>query len=439
VCRHEADGSHTCHEEIAMIARLRNAALAIGLLAAASPAAAQWDRVVDLPASNVFSLVTKGDTIVAGTDTSVFVSTNAGASWQHSPRPAAGVAAITAVLMRNGRLFAGTFGQGVFISDNLGATWQGFNQGLVGGFLNSQLQLSDLQLRGDNLYAATEGAGVYVRNLAGAGTWSPLGTALEANQDPNVSSLVVGGPRLLALAGGNGQVYINDPGDADWTQSSLRNVGLFPGVQAQLGAFTGSGWVVGTNVDVFISASGQAPWTRSRLELGPVRSSTFAVRDQLLFAAFDIVSDVNLVVIEHSEDDGATWHVLDVLLNEFAFKLAFSGTTLYAAQADGLWRRETSTVSVPGAEAPSALRFSLAGPQPVGDAVRFRFELPEAASASIEVFDVAGRRAAAPVRGSWPAGTHEVSWNAQALGPGVYEALLNAGGRHAVVRLVHVR
>ena len=422
-----------------MIARLRNAAFAISLLAAASPAAAQWDRVADLPASNVFSLTTKGDTIVAGTDTSVFVSTNAGASWHHSPRPAAGVAAITAVLMRNGRLFAGAFGQGVFISDNLGATWQAFNQGLVGGFLNSQLSVSDLQVRGDDLYAATEGAGVYVRSLAGGGIWSPLGTAFEENQDPNVSSLVVGGPRVLALAGGNGQVYFNDPGDADWTQSSLRNAGLFPGVQAQLGVFTGSGWVVGTNIDVFTSASGQEPWTRSRLGLGPVRASTFAVRDPFLFAAFDIVSDVSLAVIEHSEDDGATWHVLDVLFNEFVFKLAFSGTELYAAQADGLWRRATSTVSVPGGEAPSALCFAIAGPQPVGDAIRFRFELPEAGNASIEVFDVAGRRAATPVEGSWSAGAHEVSWNARELGPGVYEALLNAGGRHQVVRLVHVR
>jgi hypothetical protein len=422
-----------------MIVALKSAAFAIALLVAASPAAAQWERVVDLPASNVFSLSTKGDTILAGTDTSVFVSTNAGTSWHHSPRPAAGVGAIMAVVMRNGRLFAGTFGQGVFISDNLGATWQAFNQGLVGGILNSQLQVSELQVRGDNLYAATEGAGVYVRGLAGGGTWSPLGTALEDNQDPNVSSLVLGGPRLLALAGGNGQVYFNDPGDVDWTQSSLRNAGLFPGVQGQQGVFTGSGWVVGTNSDLFISASGQEPWTRSRLGLGGLNWSAFATHDQFLFGAFDIVSDVNVAVIEHSEDDGATWHVLDVLLNEFVFKLAFSGTELYAAQVDGLWRRATSTVSVPGSEAPSALHFALAGPQPVGDAVRFRFELPEAGSASIDVFDVSGRRAAAPARGSWSAGVHEVSWNAQALGPGVYEALLTAGGRHAVVRLVHVR
>jgi hypothetical protein len=419
-----------------MITPLRAAFLAFSLCVAASPAAAQWTRVVDLPASNVFSAWANHDTIVAGTDTSVFVSTNAGVSWQQSRKPAANVNAIVAARMRNGRLFAGTFGQGVFISDDLGQIWQGFNQGLVGGLFDSQLDLSELEVRGDSLYAATLGAGVYVRRLSGVSTWSHFGEEFELNQGSNVNSIVVGGTRLLAPAGNNGVVFFRDPGAADWTTSLLANVALIPGAQSQSAAWTGTGWVVGTTVGVFRSVGGQEPWTFSGPGLGPLDWSAFATRGSRLFAAFD---RPNEVVIEHSGDDGATLQVLDHLPNAFVYKMAFSGTELYAARADGLWRRSTADVSVPSRGEVASLQFAVAGRQPVGDVVHFRFALPEPGTAAIEVFDAAGRRASERAEQSWSAGVHEMSWNARDLGPGVYEARLTANGRHEVVRLVHLR
>jgi hypothetical protein len=115
-----------------------------------------------------------------------------------------------------------------------------------------------------------------------------------------------------------------------------------------------------------------------------------------------------------------------------------SGTDLYAGRADGLWRRSTANVSVPPGD-PIRLRFAIAGPQPVRDQVRFRFELPEAGSGAIDVFDVAGRRAADRIEGVWSAGPHEVTWDARPLAPGVYAARLTAHGRREVVRIVRVR
>src|SRR5262245_60625838 len=126
-------------------------ALALVGLSAAAPAHAQWSRVTDLPVREMFSIRAKGDTVVVGADTAVFVSTNGGATWKRSAKPVAGVAAITALWIQNGRLTIGTFGQGVFVSDDLGTSWQAFNQGLVGGILDSQLFLDDLQVRGDSL------------------------------------------------------------------------------------------------------------------------------------------------------------------------------------------------------------------------------------------------------------------------------------------------
>ena len=409
--------------------------LTLGALARASPADAQWTRVTAVPVIPLFSLAANADTLAAGADTAVYLSTDAGASWRRSAKPAAGVAAITAVLFRSGRLYAGTFGQGAFISDDLGASWSGFNQGLVGGIADSQLYPVDFQVRGDSLCAATAGAGVWVRRFTTPSAWQSFGAVFEPNQASNVNSLALGGSRLMAMAGSNGTVFTRDPGDVDWAISSLDNLGLHPGMQATTAAWTGAGWVVGTNGGVFRSVAGQEPRTPSGPDLGPLDWASFATNGPHLFAAFDIP---NLAVIEESDDDGASWRSEEDLPHVFVQDLAISGDHLFAARGDGLWRRPTATLSAPVAGAGGGLRFVLVG-QPCRDLARVRFVLPEAGTSSIEVFDVLGRVVGDRVEGRWSSGPHEVSLDTRHLSPGVYTARLTAGGGHEGVRLIRVR
>lgn len=404
-------------------------------LASSAPASAQWEPVDEVPRTRIFTVTTSGDTIAAGADTAVYVSSDAGKTWRRSTKPVADVAAIEALAIHNGRLYAGTFGQGVHVSDDLGVTWQPFNEGLVGGFLDSQLDVTDLQVRGHLFYVSTAGAGVYVRDLAG-GVWSHFGEVFEPNQDSDVDGFGLGGDRLLALAGSNGQVYINDPGATDWTQSHLDNIGVHAGVHAQSAAWTGTGWVVGTNVGIFRSAAGQEPWTRLNLRLGPLNWTALTVQGHHLYAAFDITT---AAVIAESVDDGATWQFVETQPNAFVQKLAIGAGTLYAARADGLWRRAFDVTGVATEESPNVLKFALAGAQPFGDRTSLRFELARAERISIDIFDVRGRRVGGRFEGEFSPGPHELPLNALDLGSGVYLARLTAGGQHKVVRLVHVR
>jgi hypothetical protein len=410
---------------------------AITLLAAAPPASAQWTRVEGGPTGIVIAVRAFGDTIVAGTTTLAFISTDAGATW-HPSQPAIIGVPIQSMLLRNATLYLGTDGLGVFVSTNLGATWQAFNDGLVGGFQNSQFDVSDLKVRGDSLYASTLGAGVYVRRLTGVNTWHHFGETFEPNQASNVRGLAVDGTRLLAMGGANGSVFFRDPGDPEWTLSWLDNVGLRPGVEAFGAVFTGTGWVVATGVGrgVLSSTQGHEPWTAVNLGLGLLNSGTLALRGHHLFGAFNRNNDV---VIADSGNDGLSWEILDVLPLTFVLQMTTVGTELYAARADGLWRRSTATVSVPGEHARAGLQLALAGAQPATRDVRVRFNMPEAGDATIEVFDVAGRLAAQLARPSLFAGPHEVSWSAGELEPGVYAVRLTAGRRQEVVRLVRVR
>ena len=417
-----------------MVAAIRSSVVLVGLLVVAGPALAQWTRVPDVPASDVFSVWANGDTIAAGADTAVYVSTDAGTTWKRSSKVAPGVNTINGVWVRNGRLYAGTFGQGVFVSDNLGTTWTGFNQGLVGGFANTQLNISDLLVRGDSLYAATEG-GAWVRGLA-SGTWSHFGNAFEADEAPQMLGIAANATRLVAAAGFNGQVFTRDRGDADWTQWWVNDIGPQPGLAPLSVLWTGHGWVMGTNIGVFVSSSGDAPWTHTGPDLGLAFFLPFAMRGHELFAAFGIGLTS---VLELSLDDGLTWQEFETRTNTGVYRMAFSGSDLYAGQTDGLWRRSNDTLLVTGDPAPPALRFALDGSQPIDNEVRFRFDLPEPGPVDIEVFDILGRRAADAIRGSFPAGRNEIAWDARRLGPGVYLARLTAGGSHASVRMIRAR
>jgi hypothetical protein len=242
--------------------------------------------------------------------------------------------------------------------------------------------------------------------------------------------------RLVAAAGFNGQAFTRDRGDADWTHWWINNIQQQPGLAPLSVIWTGHAWVMGTNIGVFTSSSGDAPWTHTGPDLGLAFFLPFALRGHELFAAFGIGLTS---VLEVSGDDGATWEHLETRTNTGVYRLAFSGNNLYAGQTDGLWRRSIDTVSVPDAGAPARLRFAIAGPQPIGDQVRFRFNLPEPGEIAIEVFDIAGRHAADSIRGSWPVGPNEVAWDARGITPGIYLARLTAGSGRSVVRMIRAR
>jgi hypothetical protein len=416
---------------------LRSAILTLALATVAPlPAAAQWTRVTEIPITNVFSVLVKGDTITAGVDTAAYVSTNAGATWKKTARVAAGVTSVERVRVHNGRLYAGTFGQGVFVSTNLGDTWTNHNQGLSGGIANSHLFTADMMVHGDSLYLATSGAGPYVRRLSGVGTtWTHYGNVFEPNQSSNMNAITVGGARLFASAGGNGTVFFRDPGQPDWTLSWLSNVGIVAGLGALTAIHTGSNWIVGSNVGVFHSPLGQSPWAFSDVGLGTLFSVSFAMRGATVFGMFGTGAGSTYMF---SKDGGVTWPFIEDQPFVFTFNIATHGNTLYAARFDGLWRRSIENVSVPEPRRPAALNFAIVGAQPTRDDVRFHFDLPEAGPASIDFFDVSGRRAGPRLEGSWPAGSNEVSGSVRGLAPGIYLVRLTAASRSETVRLVRV-
>jgi flagellar hook assembly protein FlgD len=83
-------------------------------------------------------------------------------------------------------------------------------------------------------------------------------------------------------------------------------------------------------------------------------------------------------------------------------------------------------------------------PNPARSATTITFDVVEAGNASLEVFDLAGRRVRTLYDGPADAGAHEISWNldddaGRPVPPGVYLYRLESGGESTYRRLVTAR
>ena len=105
-----------------------------------------------------------------------------------------------------------------------------------------------------------------------------------------------------------------------------------------------------------------------------------------------------------------------------------------------------AAIGASGTDAPVTSNVSGGGleldnlPNPFGAYTTIRFALPEAARVSVDVFDVAGRRVAAPVTDAWTEpGVHHVRFSGDGLASGVYLVRMEAGGHRLTTRATVLR
>jgi len=121
-----------------------------------------------------------GQLVYAGTNSGLFISTDAGASWE----PTSLTRSVRTLICDPGneeKIFAGTYGYGVYASTDGGMTWGQMNDGLT---CNKVLSLALRAGTENTIYAGTEGGSVFKTTLA-AGVSSPSSLV------PRPSSLVV--------------------------------------------------------------------------------------------------------------------------------------------------------------------------------------------------------------------------------------------------------
>jgi len=128
-----------------------------------------WDTVDNgFPVNtNVFAMAISGGNIFAGTSNGVFMSTNNGGSWAAVNTGLPVNIDINAMAISGGNIFAGIInplgGGGVYLSTNNGGSWAAVDTGLPNCWVSA------LTISGDNIFAGTEGIGIYIRPLSDFG------------------------------------------------------------------------------------------------------------------------------------------------------------------------------------------------------------------------------------------------------------------------------
>ena len=117
-----------------------------------------------------------------------------------------------------------------------------------------------------------------------------------------------------------------------------------------------------------------------------------------------------------------------------------AGWDVYAQNVSGAGVLGGTVLSVPAMAALSGLQVRCAGRNPSPGGLTLSFSLLDDSPATLEVFDVGGRRVESREVGALGAGTHVASFaSARALPAGVYAVRLSQGARQAFARAVVVR
>jgi len=155
------------------------------------------------------------------------------------------------------------------------------------------------------------------------------------------------------------------------------------------------------------------------------------------FATLDEVIDHYSTGIRESEDldqrlrdpQGRPLRVRFTTVEHAALVAFLNTLTDETLATDPRWADPfADSVSTENPDASSnALRFTLAGPNPVRGQTAFRIELAVPADVTLEVYDRIGRRVATLLNGP-QSGEIVVPWTVESLDPGIYIVRLRAGG-----------
>ena len=149
--------------------------------------------------------------LYAGLNTGLFRSADGGRQWSVVADIGAGVLATSAGA--DGRVYAGTFGQGVYVSLDRGDTWEAAGQELQADIV---FALAAHPLEAAAVYAGT-GRGLFVSRDSGA-SWQSI-AALEDLSVRSVS-LPASVPGLVLVGTFGGGVYISEDGGQSWQASN---------------------------------------------------------------------------------------------------------------------------------------------------------------------------------------------------------------------------
>ncbi len=320
-------------------------------------------------------------------------------------------------------IYASTNGSGVYISEDKGLTWQQRNSGL------GNLKVYSLWKSGNNLYGATFGDGIFVSANNG-NSWTSINNGLS---NKFINTIYASGANLFAGSSSAG-IFISNNGGTSWTQSSLtgRNIIVIKGTSSKLYAVTwGSG--------VYISSDNGANWTQINSGMGSNLNCLIFTRhtDNDLFITTENA-------IYYSKNGGSSWENLTDNFPAVAiWSIEVQGNYIFAGTSElGVFKRtltEVITSVDENKEIPAEFNLFQNYPNPFNPTTSIKYSVPKNSLVKIQVFDILGREVAQLVNQEKQPGNYETKFNASNLTSGIYLYRLQVGSYSQIKKMILIK
>ncbi len=279
-------------------------------IASISLCQAQWQEFCGgVYGGDVSAIISHEGKLFAGTwGNGMFMSTNKGDNWVHINN-GLGNLYINDLVIVNGYLVAGTNDDGIYVSSDDGSTWKEANSGL------NEVEIRDLAVTGDTILAGTD-ADLYCSADYGA-TWKAIDKGLF---NGSIHALGVSGDCFLANT--DIGTFLSTDRGANWTQLEFSEI---MDTMVYFFESTGSTVFASTQSGLYVSSNNGRNWSLSNGDLSGVLINRFAVDGEDLYCChnYDIYKSTN---------KGASWKKL-VTVDCFITALAMDESNIYA----GVW------------------------------------------------------------------------------------------------------
>ena len=269
---------------------------------------AQWGPTNGPFGGSPYCLLSKNNTLFAGTDCGVFVTSNDGEVWERRANGLTDCTPVVALVEFNNNILAGT-NNGVYLSNDNGLNWNSSSSGLT------NLDVFCFYTNGQDILLSTQG-GVF-KSVNGGSSWSSSSIGIPGNSGAVTSFAKLGSSIFATHYLG---VFKSNDNGFSW---SLTNAGLPQGGGGtySLGNIctVNTTLFVTTNDGLYLSTNNGTSWTQSTSNL-PLSFSNLYYSGTALYAS------VYPSGIYKSTNSGSTWTQISSL---YASNYLYANNKLY--------------------------------------------------------------------------------------------------------------
>lgn len=383
---------------------------------------AQWEKLSNYNYGETGILFSVNDTILAGNENRIFISTNAGNNWIASNPISDEITFIPSAYKYGNLLFVGTYTHGVYYSKDNGVNWIHLQQGLSSTPAKS---IGSFAVRENKIYIGTHGAGVFYQELNNLGTWKQFNNGLSWNSTYTINSLYNNKGTLIAGGGSSASLQLNRNDSDLWEQIDF--VPFNPNGTSLLAAKNFNNKLIGAySQGIVYSLDSGKTWSIYEGIFGNYERADIVEFNNKLIVMLSKAGFVNFYLSDYNAEK---WELITQFNTNFCYDFEIANKRILAATLDGIYFYDLSTVPVEDDIIPNEINLEQNYPNPFNPATKIRYTIPKAEKSDAKIdqynvtliiYDILGNEITVLVNETKFPGNYEVEFNGRNFPSGIY-------------------